>query len=87
MIFGRYFEGLWQLGVLAEASSNLVGEWRGAGLPLGAGMGCVVAFTCPCDRPKIHGDQTSVAYSSTAAEKLKVSGVSGNSLRYLINSN
>jgi len=25
-IFGRYFEGLWQLGLLAEASGNLVRE-------------------------------------------------------------
>ena len=54
---------MWQLGLLAEASENLVREWRGAGLPLGAGMGSAVAFTCPCDRPKIHADRTSVAYS------------------------
>ena len=26
-------------------------------------MGCIVAFTCPCGRPKNHGDRTSVAYS------------------------
>ena len=34
------------------------------GLPLSAGMGCAVAFTCPCACPRIHGDRTSVAYSS-----------------------
>ena len=39
-------------------------EWRGGGLPLSAGMGCADAFTCPCGRPKIHGDRTSVAYST-----------------------
>ena len=64
MIFGRCFEGLWQLGLLAEVSGNPVREWRGAGLPLGAGMDCAAAFTCPCGRPKIHGDRTSVAYST-----------------------
>ena len=41
-------------------------EWREGGLPLNAGMGCAVAFTCPCGRPKIHGDRTSVAYSTHA---------------------
>ena len=66
-IFGRYFEGLWQLGLLAEASGNLVREWRGAGLPLSAGMGCAVAFTCPCGHPKIHGNRTSVDYSSNCS--------------------
>ena len=55
---------MWQLELLAEASGNLVREWRGTGLPLGAGMGCAVAFTCLCNRPKIHGDRTSVAYST-----------------------
>ena len=63
-LFWTLLEGLWQLGLLAEASGNLVREWRGAGLPLSAGMGCAVAFTCPCGRPKIHGDRTSVAYST-----------------------
>ena len=63
-IFGRCFEGLWQLGLLAEVGGNLVLEWRGGGLPLSAGMGRTVAFTCPCGRPKIHGDRTSVAYST-----------------------
>ena len=63
-IFGHCFEGLWQLGLLAKVGGNLVLEWRGGGLPLSAGMGCIVAFTCPCSRPKIHGDRTSVAYSS-----------------------
>ena len=43
MIFGSCFEGLWQLGLLAEASDNLVREWWGPGLPLGAGMGSAVA--------------------------------------------
>ena len=62
-IFGRCFEGLWQLGLLAEVGGNLVLEWRGGGLPLSAGMGCADAFTCPCGRPKIDGDRTSVAYS------------------------
>ena len=56
---------MWQLELLAEASGNLVREWRGTGLALGAGMGCAVAFTCPCNRPKIHGDRTSVAYSNS----------------------
>ena len=66
MIFGRCFEGLWQLGLLVEVGGNLVREWRGGGLPLSAGMGCAVtvAFTFPCGRPKIHGDRTSVAYST-----------------------
>ena len=49
---------------MAEVGGNLVLEWRGRGLPLSAGMGCADAFTCPCGRPKIHGDRTSVAYSS-----------------------
>ena len=40
-------------------------EWRGGGLPLSEGMGCADAFTCPCGRPKIHGDRTSVAYSTS----------------------
>ena len=62
--FWTLFEGLWQLGLLAEVGGNLVQEWQRAGLPLGAGMGCAVAFTCPCGHPKIHGDRTSVAYSS-----------------------
>ena len=48
---------------LAEVGGNLVREWRGSGLPLSAGMGCAVAFTCPCGCLKIHGDRTSVAYS------------------------
>ena len=39
-------------------------EWRGRGLPLSAGAGCADAFICPCGRPKIHGDRTSVAYST-----------------------
>ena len=43
-------------------------EWRGGGLPLSAGMGCADAFTCPCGRPKIHGDRTSVAYSTGSIE-------------------
>ena len=40
-----------------EVGGNLVREWRGGGLPLSAGMGCAVAFTCPCGRPKIYGDR------------------------------
>ena len=48
-------------------------EWRGAGLPLSAGMGCAVAFTFPCGRPKIHGDRTSVAYSSFCFATTKLS--------------
>ena len=41
-------------------------EWRGGGLPLSTGMGCADVFTCPCGRPKIHDDRTSVAYSTTS---------------------
>ena len=64
MIFRRCFEGLWQLGLLAKVGGNLVLEWHGGGLPLSAGMGCADAFTCPCGCLKIHGDRTSVAYST-----------------------
>ena len=48
---------------MAKVGGNLVREWQGRGLPLSAGMGCVVAFTCPCSRPKIYGGRTPVAYS------------------------
>ena len=53
---------------MAEVGGNLVLEWRGGGLPLSAGMGCADAFTCPCGRPKIHGDRTSVAYSNAGGK-------------------
>ena len=58
MIFGPCFQGLWQIELLAEISGNLVPEWRGAGLPLSAEMGCAAAFACLCGHPKIHGDRT-----------------------------
>ena len=36
------------------------------------GTGCAVVFTCPCDRSKIHGDRTSVAYSTSKEQELKL---------------
>ena len=48
----------------------------GGGLPLSAGMGCADAFTCPCGRPKIHGDRTSVAYSSSSVQGVSSSSTS-----------
>ena len=50
--FRTCFEGLRQIELLAEVGDNLVREWRGAGLPLSAEMGCAAAFASPCYPPK-----------------------------------
>ena len=64
MLFGHGCAGLWPLELLAQASNNATGDWRGIGLPSDAERIRASAFVYPYTRPNIHGGRSSVAYST-----------------------